>query len=175
MKNKLVINPFQEQKKMRKKRSSKCWLFILWKCGNAGLPDKWKNSLSGSKWSQPEGEAAHTRSERRRGQTRKHLGRLPGKPAPPVAGSWHRGVTQVVEWGADVSGMSFNPGAVTSSPLPGCSRSFRHQSILPFIRPFTVSLIQIFIMYSNENIFLLWISWLLYYNLWWFSYRKVKL
>lgn len=87
-----------------------------------------------------------------------HLERLYRKPAPPVAGSCHREVTQLVEWGAYTSGMSFNTVAVTPSPLQTAKLLSIHSAInafFPFIHPFIASLIQIFITSSNENIFLL--------------------
>lgn len=87
-----------------------------------------------------------------------HLERLYRKPAPPVAGSCHREVTQLVEWGAYISGMSFNTVAVTPSPLQTAKLLSIHSAInafFPFIHPFIASLIQIFITSSNENIFLL--------------------
>ena len=52
-----------------------------------------------------------------RWQMRRLLERLSREPAPPVAGSWRREVTQVAGWGACVSGMSSNPVAMAFQPL----------------------------------------------------------
>lgn len=102
-----------------------------------GRLDMLGNSMSESEWSRSEGEGAHTRTELRRGQMRKHLERLHRTPAPPVAGSWHRAVTQVVGWGVYVSGMSFSLVVMLPhhSRLPSCYQCIQllMQSFLPLL------------------------------------------
>lgn len=75
---------------------------------------------------------------------RKHLERLHREPAPPVAGSWHREVTQVVGWGAYVSGMGFNSSAMASSPLPSAKLLSIHPATDTSFPLFIHSLLHLF-------------------------------
>lgn len=86
---------------------------------------------------------------------RKHLERLHRKPAPPVAGSWHRAVTQVVGWGAYVSGMSFNSVTMVSSPLQTAKLLSMHSTINAVFPSFIHSLFPLskYLLYTPKKTF----------------------